>query len=557
MIVELRVRDLATIADVTVRLAPGLNVLTGETGAGKSLLVDALDLLLGARADPAAIRPGAARAVVECTCEDLPAEFLRHAESVGVEAEDAVLVIRREVAQEGRSRAWINGSPVTAGVLAQLGPRLIDLHGQHQTTSLLRPATQRALLDAFSDASAALAEVRAAHQSLEGLTREEAELAERREAALRKADYLRHVVQEIDAARLVPGEEERLESEARRLGQAGTLSELVQRLGDTLEDGEASVRQALGEAARALSALERLDPVTGPWRELLETAEANLDELARGLRQYAASVEEDPERLAVVERRREALSQLCRKHGGTLEKVRETRDAAARDLELLDHAEFDLRTLATRRVAATSALRVAAEALTAKRQAGAERLARGVNRLLPKLGLTGGRFEVEQVPVDPIGPTGAQEIQFLVRLNAGMEKRPLARVASGGELSRLMLALKVLLARHDAVPTLAFDEIDQGIGGEVGVQLGHALAEVAVGRQVLVITHLPQVAARADRHIVIAKRSRGGMATSDVAVALGEDRIIELARMLGDADADTARRHAVALLEATDARTVR
>jgi DNA repair protein RecN (Recombination protein N) len=204
--------------------------------------------------------------------------------------------------------------------------------------------------------------------------------------------------------------------------------------------------------------------------------------------------------------------------------------------------------MSARRDAADRALVTAAAALTARRQAGAERLARGVNRLLPKLGLTGGRLTVDLVPGDRIMATGAEEVRFLVRLNAGMEPRALSRVASGGELSRLMLALKVLLARHDAIPTLAFDEIDQGIGGEVGVQVGRALAEVAAGRQVLVITHLPQIAAHADQHLVIAKRARGGMATSDVAVAHGEDRIVELARMLGDADADTARRHAVALL---------
>ncbi len=290
MITELRVRELATIADVTVRLAPGLNVLTGETGAGKSLLVDAIDLLLGARADAAAIRPGAGRAVVECTIEQLPADLRRLAESLGVETEAGDLVIRREIAQEGRSRAWVNGSPVSAGVLAQLGGRLVDLHGQHQTTSLLQAATQRELLDAFADAGAQLAEVRAAHASLEALQREQEALSTRRDAALRKADYLRHVVSEIDAARLQPEEDAQLDLEARRLGQADALSTLVHRLAESLEEGEASARQALAETARALAALERLDPSTTAWRELLETAEANLDELVRNVRDYAGLV---------------------------------------------------------------------------------------------------------------------------------------------------------------------------------------------------------------------------------------------------------------------------
>jgi len=553
VITELRVRDLATIADVSLKLAPGLNVLTGETGAGKSMLVDALGLLLGGRADPSAIRPGASRAVVEGTIEGLTPAIRRHCEALGVDADQDTLVIRREVAAEGRSRAWINGSPVSAGTVAQLGLHLVDLHGQHQTESLLSASTQRLLLDAFADAHGNVAEVRAAHAALASLQAEEAELTARREDASRKADYLRHVVQEIDAARLMPGEDERLEIEARRLGQAGALSEQVARLLDALEEGDTSARQALSEAARGLTALERLDPSTGSWRELLDAVDANLDELTRALQEYAGSVEEDPGRLAATESRRDLLYQLRHKYGDSVEAVRATRDEAARELELLDTAGTDLRALAARRTAAAQALVSLAGTLTGQRQAGAERLARGVNRLLPKLGLSGGKFEVELEPLSQPGSTGAETVQFLVRLNAGMDFRPLARVASGGELSRVMLALKVLLARHDAVPTLAFDEIDAGIGGEVGVQVGQALAEVAGGHQVLVITHLPQIAARADRHLVIAKEARGGIATTDVQVAHGEDRVTELARMLGDADAETARRHAMTLLQAATA----
>lgn len=548
MITELRIRDLATIADVTLQLAPGLNVLTGETGAGKSMLVDALGLLLGSRADPSAIRPGAARAIVEGTIEGLSPALRRQCEALGVDPEDGTLVIRREVAAEGRSRAWINGSPVAAGTVSQVGVRLVDLHGQHQTESLLSPTTQRTLLDAHSDAEPAVAEVRAAAAALDALQAEEAGLIARRDEAARKADYLRHVVEEIDAARLQPGEEERLEVEARRLGQAGALSEQVAHLLELLEDGETSARQALSDAARGLGAVARLDPSTAEWRDLLDAVEANLDDLTRALREYAGSLEEDPRRLAAAEARRDLLYQLRHKYGDSVELIQSTRDDAARELDLLDTAGTDLRALAARRAAAAQALLAAAGVLSERRKAGAERLARGVNRLLPKLGLTGGKFEVLLPPLDPPGPTGAESVLFQVRLNTGMEFRPLARVASGGELSRLMLALKVLLARHDAVPTLAFDEIDAGIGGEVGVQVGQALAEVASAHQVLVITHLPQIAARADRHLVIAKRDRQGLATTDVQVAHGEDRVVELARMLGDPDGATARQHAQALL---------
>ena len=259
--------------------------------------------------------------------------------------------------------------------------------------------------------------------------------------------------------------------------------------------------------------------------------------MTRALREYAGSVEEDPARLAAAESRRDLIYQLRHKYGEGVEQIQATRDSAARELDLLDTAVTDLRALAARRAAAAQALTDAAATLSERRRSGGDRLARGVNRLLPKLGLAGGKFEVLLLPLPQPGASGAESVQFQVRLNAGMESRPLARVASGGELSRLMLALKVLLARHDAVPTLAFDEIDSGIGGEVGVQVGQALAEVAGAHQVLVITHLPQIAARADRHLVIAKRDRGGLATTDVQVAHGEDRIIELARMLGDPDA--------------------
>lgn len=554
MIAELRVRDLATIADVSLHLGPGLNVLTGETGAGKSMLVDALALLLGARADAGAIRPGAARAVVEGVLEAIPAGLRRRIEQLGVDVEDDRLVVRREVAAEGRSRAWINGSPVTVGMLGEVGRVLVDLHGQHETESLLAAGTQRDLLDAFAGAQAEVAEVRAAHAASAALREEEAGLAARREEVRRKADYLRHVVAEIDAARLVPGEDEQLEIEARRLGQAEAIGGQAAQLLDALEEGEGSARDALGRAARVLASLARLDPTTAPWQELLETAEANLDELARAVREYAAGVEDDPGRLAAAEARRDLLYRLRQKHGETLATVLATRARAAEELDLLDTADTDLRALAARTAAADQALRRAAAALSARRAQAAARLARGVSQSLPRLGLAGGRLEVELSAQDPPGPHGAESVQFLVQLNAGLEPRPLARVASGGELSRLMLALKVLLARHDAVPTLVFDEVDQGIGGEVGARVGDALAEVAEGRQVLVITHLPQIAARAARHLVVAKRARQGVATSDVQPVHGEDRVTEVARMLGDPDAETARKHATALLGRDPAR---
>jgi DNA repair protein RecN (Recombination protein N) len=548
MLAELRVRDLATIADVTLQLAPGLNVLTGETGAGKSMLVDALALLLGERATGGTVRPGAAKAVVEGAFEGIEAATRRRIEDLGLDVEDGRVVVRREVSTEGRSRAWVNGSPTTASVLSELGALLVDLHGQHETQSLLHPEAQRTILDAFAHAEAEAAAVAEAHRVVLSLREEEQSLATRRDEVRRRADYLRHVVEEIDRARVRLGEDEALQIEARRLSQAGALVEQAQRIVDAMEGDAGNALGALGQANRALTALEKVDPGTAEWRELLDGAYTNLSELSRLATDYAASVQEDPDRLAAVEQRRDLLFRLTGKYGASLEAVLATRDEAAAELDLLDTADTDLRGLAARREAAERALEAAGRELSAKRQTSADRLARSVNRLLPQLGLPGGKLSVILVPLPEIGLHGAETVQLAVQLNVGLEAKPLARVASGGELSRLMLALKVVLVKHDAITTLVFDEVDQGIGGEVGVQVGSALANVAERHQVLVITHLPQIAARADNHLVVSKEARRGIATSDVQVLHGEDRVNEIARMLGDSEGDAARRHAQAML---------
>jgi DNA repair protein RecN (Recombination protein N) len=553
VIAELRIRDLATIADVTLPLGPGLNVLTGETGAGKSMLVDALGLLLGGRGDTGAIRPGKPRAIVEGVIEEIPGPLKAAIDAMGLDLDDGRLIIRREIAAEGRSRAWVNGSPTTIGVLADLGALLVDLHGQHDSQSLLRPETQRDLLDAFGEATAERRNLMESVGALSAVVAGERTLRERREEVARRADYLRHVVGEIDAARLVPEEEDALETEARRLRSVEQLSAGAAAVARALDGERDSALPALGHADRALTSLERTDPTTQPWRELLDTAYANLTELATLARDYAASLEEDPERLAQIDARRDLLFRLRQKHGDTLAAVLETRRTAGEELDLLDTAELDLKSLAAKRAAAEQAVRLASEALSAKRGAAAERLARGVSRLLPRLGLPGGRMAVQLTPLAETASHGAESVQFVVQLNVGMEERPLARVASGGELSRLTLALKVVLARHDAVPSLVFDEVDQGIGGEVGGQVAQALAEVAARHQVLVITHLPQIAARADRHLVVSKRAKSGVATSAVDWIHGEDRVTELARMLGDSDGDTARRHALRMLKPQEA----
>lgn len=547
MLTELRVRDLAVIADVSLALTDGLNVLTGQTGAGKSMLVDALALLLGERASGDVVRPGAEKTVVEGAFDLSGRAAARGAvEALGIDWSDGVVVVKREVYPEGRSRAWVNGSPATVGVLAQLGGLLVDLHGQHETQSLLRPDVQRELLDAYGDAPLERVALRDAFARWQDLEEQAAGLAARHDEVRRKADYLRHVVQEIGAAAPKVGEDDSLEVDVRRLANADELSRLAREL------EAAADTDTLAGASRLLPALERLDPATARWRELVDAAYANLDELGRTARAYVNGLDADPGRLADLERRRDLLYRLKQKHGPTLPDVLATRDRALRELELLDTADLDVRRLTEQRDAAAADVTRACTALSGKRRAAAERLSRAVNDLLPALGLEGGRLEVELEPLPAPRSDGAESVSFLVRLNVGLDARPLARVASGGELSRLMLALKVTLAAHDAIPTLVFDEVDQGIGGEVGGQVGDALRAVATaGRQVLVITHLPQIAARADHHLVVAKGTKASVATSDVSVVEGEARQREIARLLGDREMDVALRHAAELLKTT------
>ncbi len=538
MLTELRVRDLAVIADVTLPLRPGLNVLTGETGAGKSMLVDALALLLGERASADLVRPGAEKTVIEAAFEGVQ------------DVEDGVMVLKREVSSEGRSRVWINGSPATVGMLAEVGAKLVDLHGQHETQSLLKPDAQREILDAYAGAQVERVAVRDAHQRLRDLEQREAELANRQDEVRRKADYLRHVVQEIERAAPKVGEDDALGTDAKRLAHADELGRLARELEETVDSA------VLARAHKILAALAKVDPSTAAWQELLDTATANAQELAQTARDYASGIDADPSRLAAVEQRRDLLFRLQQKYGPSIPDILATRDSSARELELLDTADLDLRNLADDRARAAAEFAQACAALTKKRTAAGKTLSTAVNELLPALGMAGGRFDAScSVLRAPTGD-GAETIVFEVTLNVGMDQRPLARVASGGELSRLMLALKVVLSAHDAVPTLVFDEVDQGIGGEVGVRVGEALARVAgAERQALVITHLPQIAVYADHHLTVAKGKKGGVATSDVEVVEGESRVKEIARMLGDADMETALRHAAELLRTASAKS--
>jgi DNA repair protein RecN (Recombination protein N) len=551
MLTELRIRNFAIIEQVTLPLAEGFNVLSGETGAGKSIIVGALGLLLGERASADLIRSGADRATVEGVFDVAKLKGIAAlADDHGIEVEDDTLVLKREIAANGRGRAWVNGATVTATVLAEIGRQLVNLHGQHDAQTLLDGESQRRILDAFGGAESQAAAVRSTHTELASVRREITGLSARRTDAEKRADYLRHVAKEIEDARLSPGEDTRLEDEARVLENADELRTLASSLGELLSGDEASVLTQLGASQRPLTSIERIDPSAARMQELFDAGFYALQELARSVEDYAASVELDPARLADVRQRRDRLFGLLKKYGPTLDNVVEAGRSARAELDLIDTAQFDLANLTTREVDARRRLSAEAEKLSDLRLSAAKKLNKAVDALLPPLGMPDGRFSVLLIARDEPTAEGAEDVEFRVALNVGHEDRPLARVASGGELSRVMLALKTILARVDRVPTLIFDEVDAGIGGRVALQVGDTLRRVAKEHQVFAISHLPQIAARAHHHIVVAKGAKGGVTSADITVLEGPSRVNEIARMLGgDPESKVSRAHARELLE--------
>lgn len=550
MLVELRIRNVAVIDAVVLPLAGGLNVLTGETGAGKSLIVGALGMLLGERAATDRVRSGADKATVEGVFEPRSMPALRAMlDERGIDTDEETLVLKREIGSNGRSRAWINGSPVTAAVLAEVGARLVSVLGQHDSRQLVDAEHQRDVLDAYIGALDIRARVAEAFAQLGALRSRERELELRRQDAAKRADYLRFVAREIDEANPVVGEDETLDGEIRRLSHAEELQTLAAQAAAAISGDERAALTRLASVRRALVSLERIDPDTGRWQAGFDAAVYALDELVRELETYAESIEADPSRLRTLERRRDQLLTLMRKHGPTLQEVIASGAQARTELDLVDGGTLDLAAIADARAAAEGALVEAAAELTHRRQSGAQQLARAVTELLPELGMPEGRLQVALTPVEHIGAFGAEQVTFVAALNAGGEARPLGRLASGGELARVMLALSTVLARLQQVPTLVFDEVDAGIGGAVAWQVGALMRRVAKHHQVLAISHLAQIAARAHHHVVVRKSAIGTVTTADTTVVRDEPRVIEIARMLGgDADREVSRAHARELL---------
>ncbi len=550
MLLELRISNFALIESLAIHFEPGLNALTGETGAGKSIVVGALGLLLGERASSESIRTGAQKARVEGVFDVAKRkEVLAMLAEQGIEADDGLLILRREVSVEGRSRAWVNGSASTATFVGQLGRALVDLHGQHEGQTLLRADEQRAILDEYAGAADRAAEVAELFASVRSLEADLEELERRRRDAEQRADYLRFQVNEIESAKLKPGEDAELGSEATRLEHAEELAQLATSLSEGLYAGDESISTHLGEIRKMLDHLIRIDETQADARELLDTAYYAIEELGRRFGEYAENIEYDPARLEEVRARLDLLYRLRSKYGPEIEDVLATAERAQEELALVDDAGARRQEVENALMRARQELERAAADLTKQRKKAATRLQKEVTQLLPELGMASGRFEVALEPLPHTTSHGNESIEFRVSLNTGFEPRSLARVASGGELSRVMLALKTILARIDRVPTLIFDEVDAGIGGRVATQVAEKLRDVAQHHQVFVITHLAQLASRAAHHLQVEKVEREGTTLTRVTRLKGEERVRELARMLGgDPESGVSLEHARELL---------
>ena len=554
MLIELRIRDYAVIRDLTLELGPGLSALSGETGAGKSIIVGALSLLLGERASSDKVRTGAERAMVEAVFDVSSHPKVRaRVKELGIEAEDGLLILRREVAAAGRNRAWINESPTTARTVGELGRSLVDLHGQHEQQTLLRKDTQRNILDAFAEAEPDATAVEEAFQSLSRVEARLKELQEHRRELTSRVDFLRFQMSELDEANVQPGEDEVLAEESRRLENSEELLVESTRIHGELYSDEGAITEKISAQVQTLARLKEWDPsLEGPHEELQE-AYHRLAEVGRDLSDYVGTVRHDPERLEEVRSRLDLIHSLKRKYGPTSDDVIAARDRVRSELDDLEDGRWDEDALASEVDAMRSSLISAAAGLSKKRRDAATRLEKEVEALLPDLGLPAGTFKVQMDILPEVGSHGAENVEFLVSVNAGFPPTPLAAVASGGELSRIMLTLKAILAQVDQIPTLVFDEIDAGIGGKVATLVAAKLKDVARYHQVFVVTHLPQLASRARSHLLVEKKDGEGLAATDVKGITGDARVREIARMLGgDPESETSQEHARELLAAAD-----
>jgi DNA repair protein RecN (Recombination protein N) len=575
MLEEIRIGSLGVIESSTLELGPGLTVITGETGAGKTMVVTALGLLLGGRADSGAVRTGAKAARVEgvLNIEAAGTALRASVEEAGGEVEDGRLLIARQISAEGRSRAFAGGVSVPASLLAELVDPLVAVHGQSDQHRLLKPAAQRRALDRFAGDAASRARQRfgGLYRSLRETEAELDEVIRTARERAREADLLRFGLDEIEAIAPEPGEDAALAAEESRLGFADTLRAAAVQAREALssEDGGADALGAVSAARKLLDGVREHDPEVAGLAERLAEASYLLSDVAADVSSYAAGVDTDPARLAAVSERRAALTALTRKYGETIDEVLAWSQDAAQRLLTLEDTEGHIETLRARCVQLREELAQVGEELSGLRAAAATRLGEVVTAELTALAMPHATLGVRITRSDdPDGlavgertvafsASGIDEVEIVLAANKGAEARPLGKGASGGELSRVMLAIEVALAETNPVPTFVFDEVDAGVGGKAAVEVGRRLAMLARHAQVLVVTHLPQVAAFADQHHVVRKSSDGVVTTSGLVTLSEDERVKELSRMLaGLEESETAMAHAQELLEAAqEART--
>ncbi|QIK76427.1 DNA repair protein RecN [Nocardioides piscis] len=574
MLEEIRIRSLGVIDSSTLQLGPGLTAITGETGAGKTMVVTALGLLLGGRADSGAVRTGAAHARVEgvIAAAGLP-DVVRAVEDVGGEVEDGRVVLARNIAAEGRSRAWVGGASVPVSALAGIAEPLVAVHGQSDQHRLLRPAAQLDALDRFAGSGVARlsGDYTRLHSRLVEVERELTEVVRSAQERAREADQLRFGLTEIEAVSPEPGEDAALAAEESRLGFADTLRTAAEQAREALssDQGSADALSATSTARGLLEGVREHDRQAGELADRLAELTYLLSDLAADVASYSTSLETDPARLAAVSDRRAALTGLTRKYGSTIEEVLAWAETGSRRLLDLDTTDEQIDRLRAEQESLRSELGVAAAKLSAARTKAARRLGSVVSGELALLAMPHARVSVavrrqEIDRPDTLTPgalevegswcrataDGVDDVELLLAANTGADARPLHKGASGGELSRVMLAVEVALAETSPVPIFVFDEVDAGVGGKAAIEVGRRLARLARDAQVLVVTHLPQVAAFADRHVVVHKASDGTVTTSGLTVLDDSERERELSRMLaGLEESDTALAHARELLE--------
>jgi DNA repair protein RecN (Recombination protein N) len=560
MLTELHIRDFAIIDRLDLDLGPGLVVFTGETGAGKSIIMDALDMLMGSRADATAIRSDADLARVEGTFKlsgperESVHEILRREELLD---DPDYVTLTREVRREGRSVARINGRVANLALLKELGEILVDIHGQSEHLSLLNIHAHLGLLDRYADAESVLTIYRKTHQNLLGLRRQLHELREAQRDAERLTEMLTFQVDEIEAAKLRRGEDEELKQERDRLANAESLATLTQAALTVLDEGTPEAPAAtdlVGQAVQSLSKLVQIDTTQNTISEQAAAIEDNLADLSRSLRNYLEAIEYNPKRLEEVEERLDLIHRLERKYGGSIESVITFAADAHKQLETITTASTRIAELEEAESAALAKLSEQGLSLSQKRKETAEKMSQSIEVELDDLRMAAACFAVDfQTRPDPEGVplpdgsriafdgSGLDKVEFLVAPNPGEGLKPLAKIASGGETSRLMLALKNVLARADQIPTLIFDEIDQGIGGRVGGTVGEKLWSLGRAHQVMVITHLPQLAVFGDQHFQVQKIVEDGRTLTRLIQLIGEPRTLELAQMLGEVTEGTLR----------------